>query len=269
MNASYYLWKWADNDLPGKPDEVFASLLRGSLHPALQSFDAQRLLDRLAAFAGERCRRGEEWTWQVYPTGDTRSAHFVFLTGSHFLDSKQSDGSLEKTLDGLGMSGYDEQDGHVIHFLRPKLNCLIYGQDRRVRYYDVTEAEIPMLLRQIDRRDANPYAILEDRRCYFVQCCAHERCFCVEWRENDDPLNRDGFGHWRASLPARTTPVIDTTGSDWISDRENTVRFADMVRIFQAFVRGEPKPAGYRWKDIRPSLERLEKDTLHEKGAMT
>jgi len=29
--ASYYFWKWADNDLPGRPLEVHAALLRGEL----------------------------------------------------------------------------------------------------------------------------------------------------------------------------------------------------------------------------------------------
>ena len=40
MISSYYLWKWADNDLPGKPNEVFSALIKGALHPALQTFNA-------------------------------------------------------------------------------------------------------------------------------------------------------------------------------------------------------------------------------------
>jgi hypothetical protein len=28
MIATYYFWKWADNDLTGKPAEVHAALLR-------------------------------------------------------------------------------------------------------------------------------------------------------------------------------------------------------------------------------------------------
>ncbi len=47
MIAEYYFWKWADNDLPGKPAEVYASLLRGEMHPALQTFDARPLVMEL------------------------------------------------------------------------------------------------------------------------------------------------------------------------------------------------------------------------------
>lgn len=54
MSASYYFWKWADNDLPGRPGDVHAALLRGELHPALQPFDARPLLEELGAAAGEQ-----------------------------------------------------------------------------------------------------------------------------------------------------------------------------------------------------------------------
>jgi hypothetical protein len=44
MTGCYYFWKWADNDLPGRPVEVHAALLRGERHGALQCFDARPLL---------------------------------------------------------------------------------------------------------------------------------------------------------------------------------------------------------------------------------
>ena len=56
MPSSYYFWKWADNDLPGKPPEVWVALLRGEMHPALQSFDATSLLNALEDAATERGR---------------------------------------------------------------------------------------------------------------------------------------------------------------------------------------------------------------------
>ena len=65
--ASYYLWKWADNDLSGPPKEVFADLLRGNMHPALQPFDARPLIRDLQALVAERLALGEEWDWQIMP----------------------------------------------------------------------------------------------------------------------------------------------------------------------------------------------------------
>lgn len=62
MIASYYFWKWADNDLPGQPVEVHAALLRGALHPALQTFDARPLLARLGNMRRRDTRRGRAGT---------------------------------------------------------------------------------------------------------------------------------------------------------------------------------------------------------------
>ena len=36
MIANCFFWKWADNNLPGKPTDVCGTLLRGELHPAVQ-----------------------------------------------------------------------------------------------------------------------------------------------------------------------------------------------------------------------------------------
>ncbi|MCX6907953.1 MAG: hypothetical protein NTY01_07920, partial [Verrucomicrobia bacterium] len=75
--ASYYFWKWADNDLAGKPTEVFAALMRGELHPALQRFDARPLLRRLEKLAAADRKRGEEWEWQLHPQSSPENVRFV------------------------------------------------------------------------------------------------------------------------------------------------------------------------------------------------
>lgn len=258
MISSYYLWKWADNYLPGKPNEVFATLLRGELHPALQTFNARPLMRRLEAFAKSRRELDEEWNWQVQPSDNPAEARFVFLTGPNLNDSKDRGTNFEKAIKGLWISGYDEQCGHVIHSLKPKLNCFVYGQDHRERHYDITAEEVPVLLRRIDRKASNPYAILEDRRHYFVQCLARNRRFCAEWRENYDPNNWDNFKHWRAydmeRCRARRKMPLPRRGQP----DHYTVTFADTVRIFQAFIQGDPKPPRYYWHDIRTRLEREE-----------
>jgi len=37
--------------------------------------------------------------------------------------------------------------------------------------------------------------------------------------------------------------------------RHEKLRFSDTLRIFQAFLRGEPRPARYHWRSIRQELE--------------
>ena len=78
--CSYYFWKWADNDLPGKPPDVWAALLRGELHPALQLFDARPLLNALEEAAAEARAVDEEWEWQVHPPASQEKVWFAFVT---------------------------------------------------------------------------------------------------------------------------------------------------------------------------------------------
>ncbi|MDD5679608.1 MAG: hypothetical protein PHW60_16685 [Kiritimatiellae bacterium] len=242
MISSYYLWKWADNDLPGKPDQVFSALVRGKLHPALQAFDARRLLRCLETFADSRRALGEDWNWQVHPGRNPMATLFVFLSGPHLNDYEARVRSFAKAMNGLEISGYDEESGHIIPTLQPKTNCLLFGQDSRERYYELTADEVPPLLRHIDGAMRDPFAVLEDRRHYFVQCLAKKRRFFVEWRENYDTNNWNDFAHWRAWLPKQA--------------HRDLLTFAETVRIFQTFLRGEPKPSRYYWHDIRPELEK-------------
>ena len=263
---AYYLWKWADNNLPGKPNEVFSMLIKGELHPALQSFNAQPLLRRLQEFAASRRQQDEEWDWQVQPSDNPTNARFIFLTGPHLNDSKERENCFEKAMQGLTISGYDEACGHVIHALYPKLNCFQYGQDHRERFYDITPDEVPSLLRRIDRDGPAPYAILTNRKFYFVQCYAHQRRFCVEWRENYDLINWNDFAHWRAYNLKWLRTQRDAVPAKRKRTDHDTVTFAETVNIFQAFLRGESKPSRFHWRDFKPCLER---EARRKKGRAT
>lgn len=260
MTSSYYLWKWAENDVPGKPDQVFSALVRGELHPALQTFNAQPLLRCLDTFAAGRRALGEDWNWQVHPACEPTAARFVFLTGPHLHDSEYRMKAFEKAMRSLGLSGYDEQYGHVIHLFPPKFNCLLFGQDHRERYYDVTADEVPILLGHVDGTMRAPFVVLEDNRSCFVQCYASERHFHVEWRENYDPDNSSNFQHWRAWPPTQACPSQAIRDSDMMS-------FADTVRIFQTFLKGKPKPSCYDWKNI--TTEELERSKKQERKVVS
>ncbi len=153
MPSSYYFWKWADNDLPGKPPEVWVALLRGEMHPALQSFDATSLLNALEDAATEAREVGEEWEWKVHPPAAPEKAWFVFLTCPRIKTSKAR---MERFVDRflpLGVSGCDDEGGKLLPGLNPKLNYFVTGQlsDCDI-FYDITADELPFLLRRIRPR---------------------------------------------------------------------------------------------------------------------
>lgn len=254
--ASYYFWKWADNDLAGKPAEVHAMLLRGELHPALQTFDARPVLAALEALAtGERAE-GEERSWQVHPHDSPDAARFVFTTGPQMERSASAAKDFLDRFLPLDISGFDEMQGHLIQGLPPKLNGFIFGQARLGRAYDIVADELPVLIRSIRPDARNPFGILTNRRGHFVQCLAKGRRFVVEWRENHDWSDFAKFDHWKAqdikrlsALTAPYTPTGIAAGRD-----PDLLTYADTLRIFQAFLRGEPRPAQYHWRRINLEL---------------
>src|ERR1700691_2948914 len=126
--GSYYFWKWADNDLPGRPAEVHADLLRGEMHPALQTFDARPLLKKLksAATRGRAC--DEEWDWEVTPCDAPEQARFVFVTCPLLNGSEARVRWFSDEFAPLGLSGFDDGGGRLIPCLPPKLNSFILGQ---------------------------------------------------------------------------------------------------------------------------------------------
>lgn len=251
MTGSYYFWKWADNDLPGRPGEVHAALVRGQLHPALQIFDARLLLETLESAAARGREHAEEWNWELSPGDAPIAAQFVFVTCPCLKEPSERTARFEREFFPLGLSGCDEQSGQLIPRLLPKLNLFKMGQLRDEPSYDITVDDLPALLRCIDSHAPDPFAILEDNRSRFVQCYAHGRRFCVEWRENYDPPVYENFDQWRAQDRARLA-VLDVPYHKNIPHRKDPdlLLYADTLRIFQAFMRGEPRPERYHWMNI-------------------
>lgn len=141
MIGEYYFWKWADNDLPGKPCDVYAALLRGEMHSALQRFDSTPLLKLLSKVAAKRRRP---------------------CPGIEKFDGANWD--LIKELLATGLSGFDENHGKTIDFLLPKLNGFELGQYPDEEYADITAEDLPVLLRRIRRGEPAATATLTDRR---------------------------------------------------------------------------------------------------------
>jgi hypothetical protein len=256
MLSSYYFWKWADNDLPGRPAEVYGALVRGQMHPALQFFDARPLLKKLESAAMRGRRRGEEWDWQAVPGDGTQRTPFVFVTCPQLREFDRETTPLRHAVFRLGLSGCDEDSGRVIPSLLPKLNCFKTGQGDEP-CYDIARDDLPYLIRRLDAHAPNPYGILEDRHSRFVQCYAEGRRFLAEWRDNYDPPIHSRFDQWRAQDRARLE-ALDIPYVRGMAARKNPdlLLYADTLRIFEAFMRGEPRPERYHWMNINHWLKK-------------
>ena len=252
MLKEYYFWKWADNDLPGNPAEVHAALLRGEMHSALQTFNARPLLRRLEKARDEGRDVEEEWDWQRHPQESPGKAHFVFATCP---EDGGFSGKLEKVFFPLGLACYDERRRRLVDNFFPKLNCLVWGAYPEV-LYDIQESDLKEALRRLNSKGKDAFAILTDRRNYFVQCYTYGRRFCVEWRENYDLCHPSKFEQWRAQDAKRLAAV---GGAHDHSLPENVdpdlLRFEDTLHIFKAFLRREPLPTKYTWLNITKKLK--------------
>lgn len=269
MIASYYFWKWADNDLPGRPRDVQAALLRGEMPPALQPFDARTLLRKLESAAAHGRKRGEEWDWQIEPRATPQQARFVFVTCPilDFPDSRRH--QMCKRFFALDLSGCEAESGALVDFFLPKLNCFASGQAPDEDVFDIGKADLPVLLRTLSATMPDAFAILTNRQNHFVQCCKTGHRYRVEWRENDSFSDWSQFDQWAAQYPEESeiplqfvpegcSDIRHHKGGSHVretqADQEELLRYTDTLRIFETFVRGEPRPPHYRWVNINHIL---------------
>jgi len=252
MIGSFYFWKWADNDLSGKPADVYASLMRGQLHPALQPFDARPLLRALQKLATKGRKHGEEWDLVTHPALSPHDARFVFVTCPAYYWSKAPGHKFFRRIDPL-VSGYDEQRGIILPGFPPKLNCFIHGQFYYERSYDISEEDLPVMLRQIRPKEKHAFGILKNRCGQYVQCFAKGRRFVVEWRETQDD---NKFDHWKAQDRDRLSKLDGPYHPNIAPGRDpDLLRYSDALRIFREFMRGKPRPAHYHWLNINDLLK--------------
>ena len=267
-SATYYLWKWADNDLPGPPNEVFSQLLHGRMHPAIQAFDAAPVVRQLERIAAQGRSTGEEWDWQIHQAPTGRKAAFIFLTCPAVRGCSRMCMKFCRQLLQADISGYDEGHGRLIDYFPPKKNywkCFEVDEPM----YDVTEDDLPVLL----HRDHESAPILYDRHNNFVQCCGYHRRFMVEWQELYDLADPNKCSQWRAGYLAiapgkrRQFATVQLHANrlnsdfEWIgqpptsNSAQELILHQDALRILRAFLRGEPRPTQYRWSDITTEVQ--------------
>jgi hypothetical protein len=74
----------------------------------------------------------------------------------------------------------------------------------------------------------------------------------VEWRENHIEKAPDQFNQWRARDSERLAALAGADDTVRLPQNKDPdlLRFSDTLRIFEAFFRGEPRPAQYCWRTL-------------------
>ena len=242
-STTYCIWKWADNKLPGKPNEVFAELMAGRMPLSLQGFNAQPILRRIEQLALKDRSRGHEWDWQVQADNATGHARFVYVTGptarfNIFAPAPHLGGTIYR----CGLSAYDEQLGRLAYG-RPKLVCFEMATEPWV--YDFSEDDLPVLLRQIDGRQGNSSGVIVNSRQDFVGIVNDGGVYHnVEWRTWIRHIEGP-FEQWRAESKRKSAK----------SRRAGGLSFADTLQIIRAFYRGQSRPTTCHWRNIASEVQ--------------
>jgi hypothetical protein len=263
MIASYYFWKWADNDVPGCPEEVHAELLRGKLHPAIESFDPAKLIKQLDKGAARGRQSDEEWSWQVIPSTQAGLASAVFATAVLPDGIRPHKIQMSRVLWPFLLKHRIAMHGEDSPLAGPDLkhNHIYSGQG--LSRYDIQPQEVRALLLTLRRTQADPFLILGDPKGDYVQCYLEKRRrYVLEWRQYHVPLWNDSrisnYEHWRrvdqqrkAALPPQLRHPKAKVPEDQDPD---LVTFALVVEAFEAFVRGEPIPRLEHWRSIKEEI---------------
>ncbi|MEI8374539.1 MAG: hypothetical protein WCJ35_17070 [Planctomycetota bacterium] len=121
--------------------------------------------------------------------------------------------------------------------------------------YDITADELPFLLRRIRPGQRDPWCDLVSRRG-LVTALAEGRRFRVQWTEWPEGKPRSQHIRWRARDPKRLAALAGMGDARKLPrDKDSAfLTYADTLRIFQSFLRCEPRPPQYCWRKSRKSI---------------
>lgn len=247
MATTWYIWKWADNDLPGRPPDIAARLCAGEFPQALQPFCPKQVLCLLIEVADKRRTEMSELFFETREHSPGQASFICVCdhaTSSSWLDDKLCWAAWHTSL-----TLYDECANRLLG--RPKRNKVELPDQGR-QLVDILPSDIPALLDTL--KDC---AHLTALACYdkcgnMFQVWANEQRLAVEWQilpEHDFNLHRI----WVAGRPAgRQRHVRFGRRKDLFSNE--ILGIAEVQRLWEAFLAGSARPEGYSWRDITSDL---------------
>ena len=251
MSATYYIWKWADNDLPGQPADIVAQLCAGKTPAALQPFNPKPILRRLAEVAAERRNGMSELLIEPQPQ-DNRQAAFINLCDPAS-DSPWLADKLLWAVWKTGLTLYNESANRLVGL--PKRNVVEASDDSQLT--DIEPGDIPELLTTLDRGAQLAAQTCYDRQGNMFQVFAHRHQYAVEWQilpEQDFNLHQI----WVAGKPvvSQQPARLGSANRRLALFKNELLRMVDAQRLWVAFLSGVDRPAGYSWRDITPDLNK-------------
>ncbi len=249
MAATYYIWKWADNDLPGKPTEIVAQLCAGKLPPALQLFDPEKALGILAEVAAQRRTEMSELLIEVQAEHNGQ-ATFIQLCDP----SSDSPWLADKLLWAVWLADltlYCESNNRLVGL--PKRNVVEVPDESR-QLVDIEPADIPALLQTLGDRQHLAAVACYDRDGNMFQAWSHWRRYAVEWQTLPE---RDFNRHriWVAGKPtAGQRRARLGSRNDLFANEILTI--ADVQRLWTAFLSNATQPTNHVWREITQALSK-------------
>lgn len=252
MSATYYIWKWADNDSPGRPTEIVARLYSGQLPDALQPFDRQQALRRLADVADQRRTEMSELLIEA-ENEQHEQTPFIHLSDPAE-DSAWLADKLLWAVWPIGLTLYDEVHNRLLGL--PKHNVVESPADGR-QLVDIEPSDIPELLRGLDTQWHLSALACYDQNGNMFQVWCHRHRFAAEWQVLPE---RDFNKHqiWVAGKPPANQRHVRLGppggGLDLFSHEILTM--ADAQRLWVMFLTGAARPDNYFWRDVTQDLNK-------------
>ena len=251
MAGTYYIWNWADNDLPGRPSDIVAQLCAGEMPGALQPFSPKQILRRLAKVADERRNEMSELLIETEEQGPGRAA-FINLCDPAS-DSPWLANKLLWAVWKTGLTLYDESNNRLIGL--PKHNVVEESDGEQL--VDIKPGDIPELLHNLDHQPRLAAHTCYDQNGNMFQVYAHRHRYAVEWQilpEQDFNLHQI----WVAGKPvdSQRQAHLGTSRSRLDLFNNEILGMADAQRLWVTFLSGADRPARYNWRDITPELNK-------------
>jgi hypothetical protein len=258
MATEYYIWKWADNDLPGQPAAVVEQLGTGDLPPSLQQFLVRKVYPRLAKVL-DQCRSELSEVF-VDPQVTTAGA-------ARFIRLRHPLGDSEWLANQLLWAGWDAEltvynatANRLIGL--PKCNVVEMPEGRQL--VDIERSDIPGLLHRLANQPGLAALACYDRDGNMFQVWSHHRRFAVEWQVlpvRDFNLHRI----WVAGRPIPTQRRARLGTLDYgleLFSRE-LLEMPEVYSLWTSFLAGGQRPLSHVWRDVTRDLNNLGQPPRH------
>lgn len=258
MPTEYYIWQWADNDLPGQPAEVVRELSAADLPTALQPFLVRRVYARLFQVRMQHQAELSEIFVDPYAavTGSTRFIRFRHPLGS----SAALANKLLWAVWDAELTVFNATDNRLIGL--PKRNVVEFPGGRQ--FVDIEPADIPGLLHELSAASGLSALTCYDRDGNMLQVWAHQRRYAVEWQilpGRDFSLHRIWVAG-RATTQQRRAR-LGTFDSGLNLFAQELLGVADVHRLWLAFLNGDARPANHTWRDVTRQLDHPDQPRRH------